>query len=465
MSESRGLTSRGLDPNALALWAGGVWRGAPGIITGVSNDTRTLQPGDLFFALQGEGGDGHDFAAAALAAGASGAVVAAGRIKSPPDGALLEVDDPRAALGRMASGYRGVLDPFIVGVTGSVGKTTVKEMIAAVLGAQAPVARTRGNWNNDIGLPLSLLAMKPVSKIGVFEIGMSHPGELAPLCGLLKPDWGVVTRIGPVHLEFFDSIEAIAAEKAVLLQNLPDDGIAFLNIGDPYYQILRKSARARVATVGIGAEADYSATIFDKNGRMAVKERDGEIWEAQLPLAGRHNAENALFACALGRERGIEPASIQAALSGVQSQPMRWEVSRLDDVRIINDAYNANPLSMRAALAAFADEPVAGGRWLVLAGMRELGRFEVEAHEALGREVASGAWAGLITVGERGVLIANAARNAGMAPGKIMVCRDHAHAAKVLKKIIRSGDAALFKASRGERLEKIIALFRDTGKK
>jgi UDP-N-acetylmuramoyl-tripeptide--D-alanyl-D-alanine ligase len=432
----------------------------PGPITGVSNDTRTLRPGDLFFALRGEGADGHDFVAAALAAGASAAVVAAGRLNPLPAGACLEVDDPAAALRRMAAGYRRALDPLMVGVTGSVGKTTVKEMIAEVLASEAPVARTRGNWNNDLGLPLSLLAMPAATRIGVFEIGMNHPGELAPLCRLLQPDWGVVTRIGPVHLEFFESVEAIAREKAVLLQSLPADGLAILNTGDPYFPILRDAAAARVATVAVGRAADYAAVIPDPGGRLEMEERGGRRYAVRVPLPGRHNAENALLALAAGRERGLSPEAIQAALARVRPPPMRWEASDFGGIRLVNDAYNANPMSMRAALLAFAAEPVPGRRWLVLAGMRELGHAEAAEHETLGREVASGAWAGLVTVGARGRLIAEAARAAGMDPGRVAACPDHAAAAAELSRRVRPGDAVLFKASRGERLETVLAFWR-----
>lgn len=452
--------SMGLNPDDLAAWAGGVWRGIPGPITGVSNDTRTLQPGDLFFALRGEGGDGHNYVAAALSAGAAGAVIAAGRLAMPLAGACLEVDDPAAALRRMAAGYRRRLDPLMVGVTGSVGKTTVKEMIAEVMAAEAPVGRTRGNWNNELGLPLSLLTMPATTRIGVFEIGMNHPGELAPLCRLLEPDWGVVTRIGPVHLEFFDSVEAIAREKAVLLQSLPADGLAILNAGDPYFRILRELSAAQVKTVAVGQSADYTAVIPEGGGQLEVTERRGRCYTLRVPLPGRHNVENALLALAAGRERGLSPEAVQAALERVRPPSMRWEVSNCGGIRIVNDAYNANPISMRAALRAFAAESVPGRRWLVLAGMRELGRAETDEHWDLGREVAAGSWAGLVTVGSRGRLIAESARAAGMAASRIAVCPDHAAAAAELAGRVRPGDAVLFKGSRGEKLEITIALWR-----
>ena len=279
-----------LDPEKLAKWTDGTWQGTPGPITGVSIDSRTVRPGDLFFALCGENTDGHVHLPAALAAGAAGAVAVAGKYEKPTHGAVLEVADTAQGLWRMAQGHRSAVKALVVGVTGSVGKTTVKEMVAGVLAAEAHVARTPGNWNNELGLPLSLLGMPVGTRSGVFEVGMSHPGELKSLCELLLPDWGVITRIGPVHIEFFDSVEAIAREKGTLLRALPANGLAFLNADDPFFPILREASRARVVSVSSKQSADYRAAIPEGSVSRSPPDASTCGWfpaESSRPWPGR----------------------------------------------------------------------------------------------------------------------------------------------------------------------------------
>ncbi|MBI2437209.1 MAG: UDP-N-acetylmuramoyl-tripeptide--D-alanyl-D-alanine ligase, partial [Lentisphaerae bacterium] len=247
------------DAREVAQWTLGQWQsGMPGAIAGVSTDTRTLSPGNLFVALPGPSFDGHSFIGEAFARGALGAVVKAGAAIAPhlklP---LLRVADTAQALLDMASGYRRRIRTTIIAVTGSVGKTTVKEMVADVLATRWPTARTLGNFNNAIGLPLSLLAMEPGTKLGVFELGMNHPGELAPLASMLQPDWALATTIGPVHLEFFKSVQAIAAEKCVVLKSLPPQGVAVLRRDEPYFELLRAAAPGRVITLALSGAADY----------------------------------------------------------------------------------------------------------------------------------------------------------------------------------------------------------------
>ncbi len=235
------------DAREMAQWTGGKWCfGQPGAIAGVSTDSRTLCRGALFVALRGPLFDGHAFIGEAFARGAVGAVISENTCALPrADRPLLRVPDTAQALQDMAANYRRRIQVAIVAVTGSVGKTTVKEMVADVLARRLRVARTRGNWNNAIGLPLSLLAMEPETRVGVFELGMNHPGELASLCRMLQPDWGLVTTIGPVHLEFFKSVEAIAAEKSTLLKSLPPGGVAVLRCDEPYFEMLRAAAPGR----------------------------------------------------------------------------------------------------------------------------------------------------------------------------------------------------------------------------
>lgn len=452
------------DAQEMAQWTGGQWRfGLPGAIAGVSTDTRTLTPGVLFVALRGPLFDGHSFIGEAFARGAVGAVISENPDAMPrKDHPLLRVPDTVQALWDMGSGYRRRIQAAIVAVTGSVGKTTVKEMVADVLAQCLPTARTRGNWNNKIGLPLSLLAMEPETRVGVFELGMNHPGELAPLCRLLQPDWGLVTTIGPVHLEFFKSVEAIAVEKSTLLKSLPSGGVTVLRRDEPYFEMLRATAPDRIITLALSGEADYFGAPPDAQGKMEVRERStGESCRLHAPLPGAHHAANALFAVAVGRAHGLAWEDIRAALERYRSPPMRWEQQTVAGVTVINDAYNANPVSMAAAVRTFAELPVARGRWLVLAGMLELGPSEEQWHRDLGSSLAPGPWDGIITVGSLGAVIARAAVNAGVSVARVFTCADHAAAAEVLGRCLQPGDAVLVKASRGQRLEQVLALWKD----
>lgn len=450
----------------LAEWTGGQWQhGEPGQILGISTDSRTLMPGELFVAIPGPRFDGHAFIRPALARGAAGAMVARTcPCREVADAPLLVVNDTIKALQAMAAAYRHQMAAAIIAVTGSVGKTTVKDLVADVLAQDQPTARTRGNWNNDLGLPLSLLRMEAGARVGVFEVGMNHPGELASLCRMLAPDWGLITTIGPVHLEFFESEEAIAREKAELLKSLPAGGTAVLRADEPWYALLQAAAPGRVISLALNGRADYQCLDpCDPRGRTRVRETaSGEEFSFRLPLPGRHQAANALFAVAVGRAFGLSWEKIGRALENFQASPMRWECRTVRGIQAVNDAYNANPVSMAAALQTFAQLPVAGRRWLVLAGMLELGRAEQPAHAALGRRVAAGAWAGLITVGDLGGLIAEAALGAGMPPDRVWRCADHAAAAEVLRRQAAPGDAVLFKASRGMRLEQVLALWTQT---
>jgi len=464
------------DAREVAQWTGGKWCfGQPGAIAGVSTDTRTLTPGALFVALRGLSFDGHSFIGEAFTRGAVGAVISENTCAMPrADRPLLRVPDTTQALWDMGSGYRRRIQAAIVAVTGSVGKTTVKEMVADVLARRLPTARTRGNWNNKIGLPLSLLAMEPETRVGVFELGMNHSGELASLCRLLQPDWGLVTTIGPVHLEFFKSVEAIAVEKSALLKSLPSGGVAVLRRDEPYFEMLRAAAPDRIITLAlsgtsrvdgtsrVGGAADYCGVPPDAQGKMEIHERStGETCRLQAPLPGAHHAANALFAAAVGRAHGLAWEDIRAALEQYRSPPMRWEQQIVAGVTVINDAYNANPVSMAAALRTFAELPVAGGRWLVLAGMLELGPSAEQWHRDLGKSLAPGPWDGIITVGSLGAVIARAAVNAGVRAARVFACADHATAAEVLAPRLQSGDAVLVKASRGQRLEQVLALWKD----
>jgi len=444
----------------LARWTSGRWVGTPPLrVAGVSNDTRTLSAGCLYVALKGARFDGHAFVAAASSQGAAAAMVQKAWA-APADLAipLLRVDDTDRALCDLAHAYRRRLGMRVIGVTGSAGKSSVKEMLAQILAVALPTARTRGNWNNYIGLSLSLLSVEAGARIGVFEIGTNHPGEIADLCRVLSPDWGIVTNVGPVHLEFFPSIDAIAEEKADLLRCLPSDGIAVLNADDSRFGRMRDVCPCRVLAVGARGEADYGVVPADGSSREAVltERATGERFTIRNTVPGVHNLVNAALAVVAARQTGLSWPDIAKGLAAYVPLRMRWEERRLRGIRIINDAYNANPVSMRAAIETFGAEPASGDRWLVLGGMLELGGVESAEHERLGEVVASGPWSGLVAVGERGRMIMRGAERAGMPRCRLVWCPDNTEASRFLRSRLHSGDAVLLKASRGMHFEEIV---------
>jgi len=448
-------------PKELALWSGGVWQpAAPEVIEGVSNDSRTLKRGEIYFALKGRRFDGHQFVGEAFLRGAGGAVVRSGLC--PASGKkrhLLRVADTAKALRDIASAYRFEVSPEIVAVTGTAGKSTVKEITADMLSTTMPTARTPGNWNNNIGLPLSLLAMERSSRIGVFEIGTSRPGEIQELSDILRPTWGVVTNVGPGHIGFFDSLEAIAHEKACLLKSLPVDGVAVLSRDSAFFELFRSVTRSRIVTVSTRRDADYVCSAVDRIRNEAVVEEksSGKNFRVKARLPGEYSMINIMFAIAVARGYGVTWDRIAAALESYTPLPMRWEHGEVAGIKVINDAYNANPLSIRVSIKAFSEQMIAGKKWLVLGGMLELGDRQKEEHLALGEFVGSGDWGGLMVVGSLGELIAQGAEKGGLEIGRVYRCENNEEAAKALAENVAAGDAVLLKASRAVHLEEVVA--------
>ena len=445
----------------LADWSKGTWTTVPTTgVRAVSNDTRALSAGDVYVALKGERFDGHGFLDDAFAAGACGAVVAKGHATVHGDARpLLLVQDTGQALIDMAAGYREKVGARTIGVTGSAGKSTVKELIAALLAQAIPTAATRGNWNNSIGLPLSLLAMPLETEAGVFELGMNHPGEIQELADILKPTWGVVTNVGLVHIEFFESIEAIASEKAALLRALPSDGAAVLETGAPYFDMLAGATSARIVTVSCTQEADYTGVQL--NNDWSVCERSsGDTFLPETDTDAEHMRTNLLMAVAVARQWGLTWDQIQAGLMTYRPLPMRWERISVGGLDIINDAYNANPVSMRASIDAFCQVGTPSRRWLVLGDMMELGEQAEREHVALGELIGTRMWAGIVVVGERATGIAKGALRAGVSDDAVFFCATTDEATRVLSTLPARGDAVLLKASRAMRFEEIIAALR-----
>ncbi len=351
---------------------------------GVGTDTRAMPRGALFIALRGPNFDGHDYVGAAREQGAAAAMVSRAVDVELP---CLRVADTRLGLGALAAGWRARHTLPVVAVTGSNGKTTVKEMVAAVLGAHGRVLANRGNLNNDIGLPLTLLELDDEHRFAVLEMGANHAGEIATLCRLARPDVGVVTLCAPAHLEGFGSVEGVARAKGELFQGLPEAGIAVLNADDAFAPLWRElAAPRRVLGFGFGADADVRGEWrAGSTGASLTVHAGAETVSLALQLPGRHNAANALAACAVAVALGIPLAAAGAALEAVPPVAGRLQVRRgVGGVRIIDDSYNANPCSLQAALDVLAafDAP----RHLVLGDMAELGddaaRFHAEAGHA-----------------------------------------------------------------------------------
>jgi UDP-N-acetylmuramoyl-tripeptide--D-alanyl-D-alanine ligase len=450
----------------LARWSGGVWeRAVPARLRGVCRDSRAMMPESLYVALAGARHDGHDFVPAALAAGAAGAMVRRDWTPPPAAGAapLLRVADTAAALAAAAAGYRREIAPFVTGVTGSAGKTTVKEWIAALLAARHPTAATLGNYNNAVGLPLSLLAMARETRFGVFEIGTGRPGELAPLCRILRPDAAVITTIGATHLEFFGSVAAVAEEKADLLRVLPASGFAVLDADSPHFGFLRRQTAARLVTVSLaGAESDYRVSDPDEvAGAFTLTERaTGVSRSLRAVLPGRHQILNLALAVAAARACEVSWEQIAGALPRLPRPPMRWEEVRIGEVVVINDAYNASPPAMEAALRLFARQAAGRRRVLVLGEMRELGAGAGEAHAAVGAAVARLGGDLLVAVGRGGEWLAAAAERQGF-KGEVARVEDAAAAGVLLAARARPGDRVLLKASRGVGLERALERWRE----
>ncbi len=416
----------------LAEWSGGAWSVEPDVsVAGISHDTRTLKPGEVFIALRGPNFDAHNFVERAFEKGAVGAIVGRDGCPQPSTDAserrpCLVVPDTMKALWNLAQGTRRDWRGTVIGITGSVGKTTVKDLIASMLAQKGTVSKTPGNWNNEFGLPLSMLAADPASDYFVFELGMNRSGEIDRLAELLSPDWALITAIGKAHTEFFDSVEQIAAEKAAILKHA---GAALLDIRSEWFGLFKTFCTGRIVSFG------------DKSLNFSVAQ------------PGTYMAENVQQAAALGLELGLTHEQIQAGLDAFRPAPMRWERSEQNGMVFINDAYNANPLSMRAAISTFAELPGAKRKFLVLGGMRELGAESDAEHRALGEFIEPFGFEGVIAVGDAGAKIACAGIRRLNKPDAL----------KFLRGTLRAGDMVLFKASRGEKLETVLDEFRKEG--
>jgi UDP-N-acetylmuramoyl-tripeptide--D-alanyl-D-alanine ligase len=432
-------------------------------IEGVSTDSRSIANGDIFFALRGERFDGHDFVNHALSKGGVAAVVSREWIREQNQSKrfsapLLVVADPVRALQDLAGHYRRKFSVTVIGITGTNGKTTTKDMVAAVLSAGFRTMKTEGNFNNHIGVPLTLFELSSGDQMAVVEMGMSGPGEIRRSAKISLPQYGLVTNIGPAHLEQLKSLENITRAKFELLEMLPADGVVFLNADDKRLMAQKVVPPSRVITFGMAPEANYRAIrVGSPNGQRTNFWVDN-LGQFQIPTLGRHNVYNALGAIAVGREVGLSVSLIRAALEDFSPSPMRMKRLVIEGVVILNDAYNANPASTRAAIEVLSDLKAEGRKIAVLGDMLELGPQGPRLHRQLGHLVAKSGIDMLVVVGEMAKRIAQGAIQEGFEPQRVVRCADANQAAEYLKNRLQPRDVILLKASRAVSLEEILPL-------
>ncbi len=422
------------------------------VSAGVSTDTRTIPAGSAFFALRGERFDGHGFSEAALTAGASAVVVDTWSGVAPENAAVIVVKDTLAALQRLAFWWRSQLQIPVVGITGSNGKTSTKDFTAAVLSKRFKVSATRGNLNNHIGVPLTVLGTSADCGAAVWEMGMNHSGEIAPLCEISRPKIGIITNIGTAHIEFLGSREGIAEEKGMLARSLPADGTLFVPAGCDFYDYFRQRTKAQVVPVGNGRGLIRAERLEVGDGfsRFTLVIEGRETADVLLPVGGRHMVTNALLAAGAAWKLGLSPEEIAAGLSSSTLTGGRLRRIEHEGIILFDDTYNANPESMAAALETLADLPVAESarRIAVLGRMAEQGEHAPAAHRRTG-ELAASRGITVLAVGEGAEEIASASETSEHFP-------DIESAAEWLRDHCRAGDVVLFKGSRSAAIERVM---------
>ena len=429
----------------------------------VCTDSRQVKAGDLFFALRGAQFDGHDFLREAAGKGAGAMVVERGRVPANWIGcAMIAVEDTRKALGLLAADYRRAFVLPVVAVGGSNGKTTTKELVASVLKERLATLWSEASFNNDIGVPLTLLRLDKSHQAAVLEAGTNHPGELAPLVKMIRPNYGVVTSVGREHLEFFGDVAGVAQEEGWLAELLPAEGKLFVNGDNEWSSQTAARTRAQVVRVGFAVANDWRArgVRLDKRGvRFRVDgPRADFTGEYRTHLLGRHQVVNALFAIAIGMELGLSQADVARGLAECRPPKMLLEWWEVGGVGLLDDAYNANADSMLAALRTLQELPCKGRRVAVLGDMAELGAHSEGAHDEVGRRAAELGIAQLFAVGKMAPVMGRAARAAGL--NRVFEFADVETAAAAVKSFVKAGDLVLLKASRAMRLERIAQLLR-----
>ena len=438
------------------------------MVTDIVTDSREVNPGCAFVAFVGDRADGHAYIGDAVRAGSRAVIITRDEddvasqfaAAARSDTALVLVSDALAAVQALATHHRRRLDCPVIAITGSTGKTTTKDMLTSVLSTKLEVAATVENRNNELGVPLTLLAAPVTADVVVIEMAMRGRGQLAELCRIVAPDLGLVTNVGEAHIEILGSQEAVADSKAELLASLPADGRAFLNGDDAWSEHLTESATAPVTLYGLGEGNDVRAVDVTTDAAgfasFALETARGSM-PVHLSVPGRHNAYNAAAAAAVALHLGIDLTDIAVGLGNASGSPMRMETFvTARGVTVVNDAYNANPTSMRAALATLADMTLGRNRVAILGDMAELGSLTELAHFRLGERVAELGIDALIAVGPRAQRIADGALAAGMPREAVIAADDVTSGLAAATGLVETGDVVLVKASRVMGLEAIV---------
>lgn len=430
-------------------------------LNGISTDSRNVKKEELFIAIKGPKFDGHDFLNKAKENQSSALLLNQMWVKSNGDMIkrldlpVISVENTVAALGNIASFHRRRFNIPVIGVTGSNGKTSAKEMIAAVLGLRFNVLKSKGSFNNDIGVPLSLLELNSSHEAAVLEMGMNHKGEIRSLCSLARPDIAVITNVSNAHMEFFDSLEDVAAAKCEILENLKKEAIAIVNGDCGVLYSLAKDYGVNIVSFGLKQKSLFRASnvLPDSQG---VAFTLNEKFTFRLDLIGEHNVYNALAAIAVGGLFKIEPEQMREALKKVSIPGLRMHETESNGIKLIADCYNANPLSTKAALKTLTQINEGKRRIFVLGDMLELGKFSRKLHEDVGAYVAMNSIDKLITVGPNAAFALDSAVACGMQKGDVYKCEKNKEALNVLSELLMRDDVVLFKGSRGMHLEEII---------
>jgi UDP-N-acetylmuramoyl-tripeptide--D-alanyl-D-alanine ligase len=429
------------------------------VVNKISTDSRTIKAGELFVALHGENFDAHDFVEAAARSGATGALVNRNwKGHVPRNCALIRAIDTLHAYQQIAANYRQSLTLKVLAITGSNGKTSTKDFAGSVLARKFRVTKTEGNFNNHVGLPRTILEATSEDQVAVWEIGMNHPGEIAELSKIAAPDAAIITNIGVAHIEFMGSHEAIAREKGALAEAVGPQGTVILNADDPFSNGIAARTRAKVVFAGTTDGSVRAIEIRQSaDGSEFTILEGAHRCRAQLPVAGLHMVQNALLAVAAGRAFGL---SIEESAAGLAAAPLtkaRLQIKQIAGVHFLDDSYNANPDSMKAALRTLLELDTDGRRIAVLGEMCELGRESERGHREVGETAATLGVDHLVTIGEAAEFIAQGARAAGLT--RISSVRSAREAAELLGKVAGPGDLVLIKGSRAARTEQVIEQF------
>lgn len=440
---------------------------ADAIASDVVVDSRHTAPGSAFVALPGERVDGHDFCLTALELGARVLIVTRPAEELPVaisaavdrDATVLQVADALRAVQELASYHRSRLHCDVVGITGSTGKTTTKDFVDAVLSASLRVVSTEGNFNNELGVPLTILRAGMDTDVLVVEMGMRGAGQIAALCAIARPTLGLITNVGTSHIELLGTQDAVAQAKGELISALPSSGRAFLNGDDPYTDVIAAASAAPVVRWGLSTVCDVSAREIgvddDSRASFDLVAEQGTM-RVSLPVPGRHNVYNALAAAAVALHLGLTPLAVADGLASATFSGMRMQVfTSASGITVINDAYNANPVSMRSAIETLAEMGTQGRRVAVLGDMAELGSLTEVAHFQIGEQVARLPIDLLVTVGPRAKRIAQGALAEGMPAEAVRPCAEAPEAVEVLDDVLAAGDVVLVKASRVMGLEAV----------